>query len=383
MKVRRLSCYALLAAFTCSAQTARQFVGTVRSLRPETAEIRIAPDAGEPVDVKVSSATIAQRIAPGERDLKNAVTIAVTDVAPGDRVLVGLEPGTTDLRRIVVMPAADISKHDEADRQDWSKRGIAGVVREKKGDAIVISVRGGTGEQTLTVKAADRTSVRRYPPDSVKFADAKKSSMGEISVGDQIRTRGERNSDGSTLIADDIVFGAFQTRVGSIVSWAAGSGLLTVAESGTGKHLTVHVGPDAQIKAMPSFGGPGEGGPGRGGPPPGGMPGMGGPPPGGMPGEGGGPPDIGRMVEQLPPGGKDDLVAGKTVIISSTKGLKPDELSAITLVVNADVLIRIASMGRGQPAGGRGRGGSQGMDAGGMSGGGLGMSGIDLSGIAP
>ena len=382
MKVRRLSCYALLATLTCGAQTVKQFVGTVKSLQPETAEIQIAPDLGEPVNVKVSSKTIAQRIAPGERDLKKAATITVGEIAPGDRVLVALEPGTTDLRRIVVMAAAEISKRDEADRQDWLKRGVAGVVREKKGNAIAISVRGGTGEQSLTLVATDKTSFRRYWPDSIKFADAKKSSIGEIAVGDQIRARGEKNSDGSTLKAEDIVFGAFQTRVGLIVSWTAGSGLLTVAESGTGKQLTVHVGPDAQIKAMPSFGVPGEGGMGRGGPPPGA-----GGPPNGMPGRSlpaadSGPPDIVRMVEQLPPGSQENLVAGKSVIISSTKGLKPDEMSAITLVVNADMLIRMASMARGPAVNGRGRSGSQGMDAGGMSGE-RGMSGLDLSAIIP
>ncbi|MDP9169862.1 MAG: hypothetical protein M3N54_04540 [Acidobacteriota bacterium] len=380
MKVRWIVFYVLLAALTGTAQTVKQFVGTVKSLLPDTAEIRIAPDSGEPVNVKVSGTTIAQRIAPGERDLKNAATIALSDVAPGDRVLVALEPGTADLRRIVVMPATEISKHDEADRQDWVKRGVAGVVREKKGNAIVMSVRGGgTAEQTLTVLASDKTSFRRYPPDSVKFADARKSSIGELAAGDQVRARGEKNGEGSTLKAEDIVFGAFQTRVGSIVSWTAASGLLTVAESGTGRQLTVHVGPDAQIKAMPSFGGFGEGGPGRGGPGRGGPPPGEGGPPGGMPG---GPPDIGKLVEQLPPGGQSDLGPGKTVIISSTKGLKPDEMSAITLVVNADMLIRLASMSRTSAAGGRGRGGSQGMDAGGMNGG-MGMSGIDLSGITP
>ena len=87
------------------------------------------------------------------------------------------------------------------------------------------------------------------------------------------------------------------------------------------------------------------------------------------------------MVEQLPPGSQEDLVAGKSVIISSTKGLKPDEMSAITLVVNADMLIRMASMARPAPNG-RGRSGSQGMDAAGM-GGAMGMSGLDLSGIIP
>ena len=66
---------------------------------------------------------MAQKVAPGVTDLKQAHTIKVTDVHLGDRVLATPEPGTMNLRRIVVMSATEISKRDEADRADWEKRG--------------------------------------------------------------------------------------------------------------------------------------------------------------------------------------------------------------------------------------------------------------------
>ena len=64
---------------------------------------------------------MAQKVAPGVNDRKQAHTIKVTDVHLGDRVLATPEPGTMNLRRIVVMSATEISKRDEADRADWEE----------------------------------------------------------------------------------------------------------------------------------------------------------------------------------------------------------------------------------------------------------------------
>ena len=93
------------------AQTpARSMVGTVSAFKAETAEIEIKPDTGAAVAFKVTADTMAQRVAPGVTDLKKAQAIKVTEVALGDRVLATPEPGTSNLRRIVVMSATDIEK---------------------------------------------------------------------------------------------------------------------------------------------------------------------------------------------------------------------------------------------------------------------------------
>ena len=54
--------------------------------------MEMKPDAGEMVAGKLTAETLAQRIAPGEKALKNAEPIKVTEFAKGDRVLVTLEP---------------------------------------------------------------------------------------------------------------------------------------------------------------------------------------------------------------------------------------------------------------------------------------------------
>jgi hypothetical protein len=366
MRSVSLFCLAMLCGLA-RAQTTSQFIGTVSAMRPEGAEIVVKPDKGEAMAVKVSTATIAQRIKPGERDLKNAEVIAASDVAVGDRVLVTLAPGTADLRRIVIMSATEITKRDEADRLDWIKRGVSGIVRERKGDTIALGVRGLAGETRLAVKVSAKTSFRRYGPDTVRFSDARNSSIDEVKVGDQVRARGENSGAGLELVAEQIVFGTFQTHVGSVVSVDLAGRRLEVKEQGSAKTLFVNLSPQTQIKGMPDFDPMMGGRPDRGGSPPG--------PPGGSP-------DVAKMVEQMPGSSLDVVKPGQTVIVSSTKGVRPDELTAITMVVNADMLIRMVTAFSGRGGTGRGAGSGPGVDMGGqgMS---MGGAGFDLSGITP
>src|SRR5437763_5537867 len=203
-----------------AAQTAtpRFIIGAVAGFKAESAEIQVKPDSGDVVSLKLSSETQALRVPPGEKDLKRAEPIKITDVASGDRVLVSLIPGALEARRIVVMSSSDITKRNEADRLDWIKRGLAGIVAAKKGDEITLRKRSMQGETTLTVSVGGGTSYRRYAPDSVKFADAKKSSLAEINVGDQLRARGQKSEDGVKVVADEVVFGTFLTKAGPITA---------------------------------------------------------------------------------------------------------------------------------------------------------------------
>src|SRR5689334_13361324 len=87
-----------LATLLAQAPTPRSILGTVTAFQPESLEMEVKPDAGEAMAVSFSSETIVQRVAPGEKDLKNAAAIKVTDLAKGDRVLVSFVPGTKQAR---------------------------------------------------------------------------------------------------------------------------------------------------------------------------------------------------------------------------------------------------------------------------------------------
>ena len=386
----------LLAAhlFPATAQplSTRSYIGTIAALKPPTG-VEIKPDNGAAINVNLTPDTVAQRVAPGETTLKNAVTANVTELAIGDRVLVTLDLDTMNVRRVVIMSAADIGKRDEADRQDWNKRGISGIVAARNGDTITLRIRSFQGETRQTITVSGQTKFRRYASDSVKFADAGASKLDEISVGDQLRARGEKSPDGLAIMATEVVFGTFLTTAGAVVSVDAAAREITINETGTGKAIVIKVTSDSRIKQMPSFpvmgGTPGGRGPalgGPGGPPAGGFPG-GGPPPGMPPGGG---PTLAQMVEMMPAGTVEDVKPGQTIVVSSTKGATGNRVTAIMLLANADTLVRMASAQSGAGAGAAGRGGTgaspQGMPPGGVPGGvdlGGMLGGLGLSGIGP
>ena len=68
------------------------------------------------------------------------------------------------------------------------------------------------------IQASKILIVRRYAADSVKFDEAQPSSLDQIKRGDQVRARGTRNADGSQLMADEIVSGAFCNIAGTVAA---------------------------------------------------------------------------------------------------------------------------------------------------------------------
>src|ERR1017187_6131564 len=240
----------ILLPFAAQAQPSKSFVGTVVSLRVESAAVEVKPDSGDIIIAQLTSDTLAQKIAPGEKDLKKAEAIQVTDLAKGDRVLVTLEPDSTRIRRIVVMPAKEIANRNDADRLDWQKRGVAGIVSAKSGSQITVTNKTLTGEVQTKISVSETTTIKRYAPDSVKFADAQPSKLAEISVGDQVRARGEKSADGLTMTAQDVVFGTFLIEAGAIAAIDPETRQMKVKELGTNKLLTVKLTADSQLKQM-------------------------------------------------------------------------------------------------------------------------------------
>jgi hypothetical protein len=340
----------LLCGFPLGAQAVR-LVGTVAAAKAEAGEFEIKPDKGENLSVRLTPDSLVQKVAPGQKDLKHAEAILPTDVAAGDRVLVVLADGTHDVRRIVVMSAKDISGRDEADRQDWIQRGVAGVVASKIGGEITLRVRSMTGTAQTIVVITPATTFRRYAPDSVKFADALAANVADVNLGDQLRARGSKSADGSKLTADNVVFGTFVTKAGSITAVNVDNREITIADLSSHQPLTIKLTADSQLKRMPEM-------------PPMMAPG-GGPPPGRAP-------DLSQMLEHMPSANLADLKPGDTIVVSSTKGARPDQVTAITLLANAGMLIRMASAQSGPQV--------SGPSPGGLSGG---VGGVELPGMIP
>ncbi len=352
-------------------------LGTVTSFKPETLQIEVKTDAGESHGITISPDTIVQRVAPGEKSLKTAQRIQVTDIAINDRVLVSFRTASKEAIRIVVMSAREIARDaaekQEAARAAWMQHGMSGMVTSKGRDEIVLKLRNAQpGAQPPVVKVSDKTVFRRYAPDTVRFDDAKPSSLGELKSGDQLRARGTKSADGLTLTAEEVVFGAFQLRAGTVTAVDAAAGTLEVKDYENGKPFTVHVSPDTRVKRMGAFGA------GRPGAMPAGMASRagGGPPsgfPGGRQGMGGNRPDIGQMIERMPLAKLADIQPGETIVTSSVKGTNNNQITAIMLLGNAEIILRLATAQTETQVGFGGMGG--------MSGGSLG--GLDMSSMMP
>jgi Domain of unknown function (DUF5666) len=335
-------------------------VGAVKAING--AVITLTPDSGADVKIAVQPTTRILRIAPGEKDLKNATPIQLQDIQVGDRILVGGKVGDDNLSlaasTIVVMKSSDLAARHAQDLQDWQKRGVDGLAKSVDASAgtVTISVRG----KDLIILASKNTVIRRYAPDSVKFDDAKPSTLAEIHPGDQVRARGDRSADGAEVTANEIVSGTFPNIAGTINSIDASSSTLNVHDLLTKKNLVIKITPDSELHKLPpemaqmmakrlkgatsaalaivangsaagtnnqnarASGAPG---------------GLGG---NGMSPHGGGAPDLQRLINRAPATSLADLHKGDAVVVLSTEGTVDRPGTAIELVSGVEPILQAA-----------------------------------------
>jgi co-chaperonin GroES (HSP10) len=229
---------------------ARQ-LGTVTAIAGNS--LTLKTDAGQEVVVSVPDGARILQLAPGSTDLKTAQTIALKDIAVGDRVLVSGKAGDTAgsfaAVRVILMKSSDIAQKHETEQADWQRRGTGGIVS---------AVDPGTGTLTVTVGAkkdavttSGKTQFRRYAGDSVKFEDAKPGTLAQIQPGDQLRVLGTKSEDGSSIQAEAVVSGSFKNLAGLITTIDAAKGTLTLKDLATKKTVTVTVTPNSNVRALP------------------------------------------------------------------------------------------------------------------------------------
>jgi hypothetical protein len=219
---------------------------------------------------------------------------------------------------------------------------------------ITINVR----SKPVVIHTSSSTVIRRYPPDSVKFDDAKPSTLAEIHPGDQVRARGDHSADGSELTAEEIVSGSFRNVAGTVDSVDASSSTLSVHDLLSKKMLLIKITADSQLRQLPpemaqriamrlktagavpgaasgsaatsdqnsrptgTSGGMASGGNGAGGRP-------------------GGAPDFQQMLSRIPAISLSDLHKGDAVVIVSTEGTSEGG-TVITLLSGVEPILRAA-----------------------------------------
>ena len=386
----RILLSSVLASALALAQTptpAQRILGEVTEIDTTGATFVVKLDKAEETPTKTvtqAGALQYKRVAPGEKDLTKAAPSKFEELAAGDRVLVRG-------KSVIVMAKNELVKKHATDQEEWSKRGMSGlVVAVMLGSSqIVVEGRGstpGAPSKPVSLLVNDKTQFRRYAPDSVKFSDAKVAELKDVSPEDQLRVLGNKSEDGTKLDAEMIVFGTFRTLAATITKIDAATGMIEAKTFET-KPVKVNIiaTKDSTIKKLPEMmarmlgmaggggaamggmrggGGPGTaggepgggrpagaGGPQAGGPPeraaggrPAGMPpgGPGGPGgfAGGMRGAGGGPGGAGvdfhSMLDRVPAIALSDMKAGDQIIVSSTKSAKPDHVTAITILAGVE-----------------------------------------------
>jgi uncharacterized membrane protein YgcG len=333
----------------------KQINGTVLKVDAGANELVMKADSGGEMRVTLAAKHNLRKIGLGETDLRKAAVIEFKDIAVGDRVAArGKESDDQkeiSAALIVVMSSSDVAKKQEEERTDWDKRGVNGIVTAVSPESVTLNVRTLAGAKSITVIPEDKAIIRRYTTDSVKFSDAKDSTLGEIKVGDQVRARGDKIDDGAKLKAEEIVSGTFKTIAATVVSIDAPNQQMTVKDLESKKTMVVKVSADSNMKRLSDpialmiarrvhpenyegrgggRGGAGGGGRGDGAPDGGGARGGGG-------GRGG---DLQSMLDKQPAVTLADLKVGEPIVISSAVGASTDHIMAITMLAGVEPILR-------------------------------------------
>jgi Domain of unknown function (DUF5666) len=230
-------------------------IGTIKAINGST--LTVAPASGPEITAVVQPNARILKLEPGEKDVKTATPIQLTDLQVGDTVRVRgfAAQGATSIPalEVLVITRSAVAAESDKIREDWQKRGLGGLVTgvDPASGTITISVTGFTGKKSIAIHTSKSTIFRRYAPNSVKFEDASASSLAQIKSGDQLRARGQRSADGTEFTAEEVVTGSFRNVAGLVNSVDASSGIVTVQDVLSKKSVQVKITSDSQLHQLP------------------------------------------------------------------------------------------------------------------------------------
>lgn len=322
-----------------SAAGAMKQLGSIRKV--SGADISLATDQGTELTVKVRPGARILRLAPGQTDLKSAAPIQLSELQVGDRVLVRGElsaDGIVDASAVIVMKQQDIAQKKQQELLDWQRRGVGGLVKQvdDKEGSITLAV----SNKTVIVSTTPKTTCKRYAPDSVKWEEATAARLDDIHPGDQLRAKGNKNEDGTQMVAEEIVAGTFRNIAGLVTSIDSADGNLTIQDLATKKPVTVKITTDSQMKKLPTQLAQGLAMRMKGTLPPSAVPG---PADAARPRGG----DLNQLLARLPAISLGDLQKGEAVMIVSTQGSPAQPPVAITLLGGVEPILTASPSGKG------------------------------------
>jgi len=371
----------VVAALSLSAQPqtpspASRVLGTVQSISGKS--LTVLSDSGTASAVAVEDATKLLQIEPGKTDLKDATALSLSDLQPGDRVLVrGIladDGKTIRAASLIAMKKAAISEKQNKERSEW-QRGVGGLIKsiDPAAQIVILTTNGINSPKEVAVHLAKDAVLRRYAPDSTRFDSAKPAPLSAVEVGDQLRARGTRAADPAAFDAVEVVSGSFRNIAGTISSVDPVANTIVVQDLALKAPVTLTITSESQMRKLPPafaeriaarLRGQGDAAPSQGAPQSTGQYGQGAAPGTGASAaasRGGG--DFQQMIARMPAAALSDLQKGDTVMVVATQGTGKDSATVITLLGGVDSILRASpkggqdmilspwSLGGGEPSG--------------------------------
>jgi hypothetical protein len=336
-------------------------LGTVQAIHGKS--LTVLSDSGAASAVSIEEGTKLLQIEPGKTDLKEAKPLLLSDLEPGDRVLVRgvmAEDGKT-LRAasLIAMKKAAISEKQSKERSEW-QRGVGGLVKaiDAAGQTVVLATNGFSANREITLHLAKDTMLRRYASDSTRFDAAKPAPLSAVQVGDQLRARGTPSADGASFDAAEVVSGTFRNVAGTVTGVDAASSTVVVQDLATKSSVTLKIGGESQMRKLPqpvaerlaarlkgqSGDAPApQGTPATAGQHPQSQPSEPGAAPGGAGSRAGG--DFQQMLARMPAAALADLQKGDAVMVVTTQGTEKDPPTVVTLLAGVEAILRASPKG--------------------------------------
>jgi hypothetical protein len=322
-------------------------VGVVTKI--QAGSLTLHTDAGPDLLIKLGDGVSFLRVPPGATNLNTATKITMSDISSGDRVLVrgrvSEDQKSIIATAVIVMTKSDLASAREAERLDWQRRGIGGTVQAVKPETREITVMSpaalpapGNSSHAVSIALKTDAVLLRYAPDSVKFSDAKPSPFEQIKVGDQLRALGTKSEDGGRFTAEKIVSGTFRNLGVTVVSVDVQNRAIAVKDLASGQPVLVRTNADSKLHHLPPSVGRALAALNSGGTS-GGKAG----------GETGAEQlDVQQMLERAPALDLGELKPGDHLIVVSTEGAKPSEVTAIDVLADVEPILAARPKGSNQ-----------------------------------
>lgn len=318
-------------------------VGVVTKI--QAGSLTLHTDAGPDLLIRLGDGVSFLRVPPGATNLNTATKITMSDISPGDRVLVrgrlSEDQKSIIATAVIVMTKSDLASAREAERLDWQRRGIGGTVQAVNPATKEITVMSsaapsapGNSPHAVSIALKPDAVLLRYAPDSVKFSDAKPSPFEQIKVGDQLRALGSMSQDGGRFTAEKIVSGTFRNLGVTVVSVDLPNRAIAVKDLASGQPVLIRTNADSKLHHVP--------------------PAVAGALASLNSGEKAGSEpgaeqlDVQQMLERAPALDLGELKPGDPLIVVSTEGAKPSEVTAIDVLADVEPILAARPKGSNQ-----------------------------------